>query len=70
MSGGVKRNTYAQRPPMVEAINEVRADEGVDATEALHLLVKWGRFLRNAAKEPGTRILIERDGEQTEVVFL
>lgn len=65
-----KTQNFRLRGPLVEALDEVRAQEGVTEVEALHILVKHGRYLRNAARQPRTRILIERDGVQTEVVFL
>lgn len=65
-----KRRTWDLRESASAEIAKVTAEEEVNETEALHRLVKWGAYLRNAAKEPGTRILIERDDVQTEVVFL
>lgn len=65
-----KTQNYRLRGPLVEALDEVRTQEGVTEVEALHILVKYGRYLRNASRDPSTRVLIERDGRQTEVVFL
>lgn len=65
-----KRATYHLRGWLVKAMKEVQEQEGVTEIEAIHLLCKHGHYLRNAAREPGTRILIERDGVQTGVVFL
>lgn len=71
MSGGEgKRATYHLRQWLVDILKEVQDEEGVTEAEAIHALCKHGRYLRNAAREPGIRILIERDGRQTEVVFL
>lgn len=70
MTAEGKTQNYRLRAPLVEALDEVRTQEGVTEVEALHILVKYGRYLRNAAKDPGARVLIERDGKQVEVIFL
>ena len=70
MTASGKRGTYNLRGWLIRAMSEVQEDEELNDTEALHVLAKYGKFLRDASKDPGARVLIERDGQQIEVVFL
>ena len=65
-----KRVNHALRPAAARAMTEVAEQEGVTDTEAVHILIKYGKFLRDAARDENSRILIERNDEQFEVILL